>query len=101
MIGAVMLLEKRRDNSESKQGQNEPCDKPIATTNSATPLRNVCMGITPVLTALVSRVDRILPWWKAHFFSPSVNYTKFDGNANEPCMVVRNGSQGQMRVSAP
>lgn len=100
MIGAVMLLEKRRDNSESKQGQNEPCDNPIANCWRI-PLHYVILALLPMYAVLTSRIARILLNGKAHFFSPSVNYTKLDGNANEPCMVVRNGLPDQMRVSAP
>lgn len=98
MIEIMILLKERSNGSEAENTNNEPSYDPVTCSDFTTSLRHITMGITPMLTALVRWVDRILPWWKAHFFSPSVNYTKLDGNANEPCTAVHNGLQGQLRM---
>jgi len=100
MISVVMLPEKRSDNPKSKHAQDEPCNNPISNCWRA-PLDHLILALLPMDTVCTARISGVLLNRKAHFFSPSVNYTKLDGNANEPCMAVRNGPQGQMRVSAP
>jgi hypothetical protein len=89
----VCLLENGGNNACAKNTQNEPCDNPI-TARCGAPLYNLPLGLLPVNAVCAAGIAWILLNRKAHFFSPSVNYTKLDGNANEPCTAVHNGLQG-------
>ena len=93
-----MLFQKGRNYARAKHAQHRPCNDPVAGGRSTTTFRDIVAHISNNLTARIRWVARVLIDGKAHFFSPSINYTKLDGNANEPCTAVHNGLQGQLRM---